>query len=223
MTKGSKGSAEPKKKVLLPPSGLAEDILGARGEMAPPTADLSGPDRIYVFADSVTQAKAEAKGAVPVEIAEPWVVFTLAGESFALPVSHVREILRVGTVTRVPHAPRPVRGVTDIRGHVLPVVDLRLRIGLPEGPVEERSRILVLDSFGRLIGLLVDSVEQIRRIPRSGIAPPPPDILTDSSYYLLGVHHLEGDQKFLILLDVDQILLVRESPEREDERSARKS
>ena len=139
----------------------------------------------------------------------PLGLFQLVDETFALPVTHVQEILYVDSITAVPHAPHPVRGVTNKRGRVLPVVDLRLRLGLSEAEPGPKSRILVAESRGRLLGLLVDAVHKVVRIAPSGVQPPPPDVMSAQSDYILGVHDL--DDNLVILLDVDRVLVITES------------
>jgi len=189
----------------LPFSGLAEDVLPVTENGLNATASLTiddpTPEPIYEFADSLqnTEVRKEALEERP----ETWVSFSL-GETFSLPVSHVREILRVSSITRVPHAPQSVRGVTNMRGRVLPVVDLRIRLGLPSAELTDHSRILVVSSHGRLIGLLVDSVDQVIRILRTGIQPAPADVMTENSDYIRGVYHLTNN--LAILLDVDRVL-----------------
>lgn len=184
---------------LLPPSGLAEDILGFHSES-------TEPDRLYAFADSVN---VHQQGLVEQpKTLETWVTFSLAGETFALPVTHVYEILRVSGITRVPHAPAMVRGVTNMRGRVLPVIDLRVRLGLNAAEPSPQSRILVVTSRGRSLGLLVDSVQQVERIQRDTVQPPPPDVMTAQSDYIVGVCDLGA--RLVILLDVDRILILRE-------------
>jgi purine-binding chemotaxis protein CheW len=190
----------------LPFSGLAEDVLPPAENGLNATASLTisdaTPEPIYEFADSLqnTEVRKEASEERP----ETWVSFTLGGEIFSLPVSHVREILRVSSITRVPHAPESVRGVTNMRGRVLPVVDLRIRLGLASADVTDHSRILVVSSQGRLIGLLVDSVDQVIRILRTGIQQAPADVMTEKSDYIRGVYHLTNN--LAILLDVDRVL-----------------
>jgi purine-binding chemotaxis protein CheW len=164
-------------------------------------------DRVLVFADSLQRERQEADEAR--HEWEKWVSCRIDREVFALPVTQVKEILRVTQLTRVPHAPFPVRGVTNLRGYVLPVVDLRVRLGL--SPVEPgpRARIMVVHTRGRLIGLLVDAVEDVVEIDRLAVEPAPEDVMTEQSYYLLGVYHL-GDEGLIILLDADRVLQVRD-------------
>jgi purine-binding chemotaxis protein CheW len=191
----------------LPASGLASDLLqspdAGPAEREPVPA---GAEQIYAFADSLEAQEPVEEG--PRREMETWVTFRLEGETFSFPVSHVQEILRVETITRVPHAPKAVRGVTNMRGRVLPVVDLRVRLGLPEALVTEESKILVAASKGRLLGLLVDSMRQVVHLDRLRVQPPPADVMTEQSDYILGVCDLEGE--LVILLDVDRVLLIKE-------------
>jgi purine-binding chemotaxis protein CheW len=167
-----------------------------------------GPDRIYQFADQLT-AEAKATETVktgPEPIWETWVSFRLADEVFAFTVETVHEIIRVGTVTRVPHAPYAVRGIANLRGGVVPVVDLRVRIGLPAKDPSSKSRILITKARDRVLGLLVDSVEQVARVDRNQVTPPPSDVMTEQSEYIIGVTHV--DDVLLILLDPEQVLMI---------------
>jgi purine-binding chemotaxis protein CheW len=205
-------------RISLPASGLASEILAsfggsAGGEVAapavppvPPAVAFAGRESIYAFVDSLdSRAAREAK---PEERPESWVTFSLSGEIYALPVTHVQEILRIANITRVPHAPGPVRGITNLRGRVLAVVDLRVRLGLAPGEIGPDSRILVADARGRSIGLLVDAARQVLKILPSAIQPPPADVLTERSDFIRGVHHLDRD--LVILLDVERVLLVED-------------
>jgi purine-binding chemotaxis protein CheW len=191
----------------LPPSGLAREILAAVDAPADPAR---GPTRIYSFADSLERREAAAPAAPP-ERPESWVTFELAGELYALPVARIQEIQRAGGITRVPHAPPPVRGIANLRGKVLVVVDLRQRLGLLPVAADERSRILVVSSRERSLGLLVDAAHQVLGLLPSRIEPPPADLVDERSAYLAGVVQL--DDSLVIALDIDQLLLVPEEPE----------
>ncbi|MEO8504588.1 MAG: chemotaxis protein CheW [Acidobacteriota bacterium] len=222
---GSEGSSEDRPEAggkrraptpaRLPPSGLAHEILAAldRGE-APTDSALpqpapsvpSGPTRIYSFADSLERR--DTARSAPVERLESWVTFELAGEIYALPALRIQEIQRAVDITRVPNAPAPVRGIMNLRGKVLVVVDLRQRLGVPSAPIELRSRILVVSSRERSLGLLVDAAQQVIKLPLSRIEAPPADVMTAHSDFLAGVVQLE--KGLLIVLDIDQLLLVPE-------------
>jgi purine-binding chemotaxis protein CheW len=182
--------------------GSGDRALGQR-ELEAPT----GPDRVYAFADQVRDLEAVEEPQAE-EPEETWITFRLTGETFAFPVGAIDEVLRVQSVTRVPHAPYPVRGITNHRGRVLPVVDLRLRLFLDQADLSRSSRILVTRSRARFIGLLVDTVLQLVQIRPSAISPPPDDVMTEQSYYLRGV--CDVDKELLILLDVERILEIRD-------------
>jgi purine-binding chemotaxis protein CheW len=202
------------------PSGVLTPVPEPAPGAEPPTAGAappaSGPARIYSFADSLERQ--EEVPAAPVERPESWVTFELAGELYALPVARIQEIQRARGITRVPHAPPPVRGIANLRGRVLVVVDLRLRLGLPPAAADERSRILVVSSRERSLGLLVDAAHQVVGLLPSRIEPPPSDLVDDRSGYLAGVVQL--DDNLVIALDIDQLLLVPEGGDSQSQSEA---
>lgn len=219
----TKGISSPKRKLTkLPSFGFAADLLGLRDDegdtepavpaqetiIAPLTSEDEGP--IFSFADTLTAAEKEAEQRAVEARITTWITFGLADETFALPVEPVREVLRIHNITRVPHAPDPIRGVTNLRGRVIPVIDLRRRIGLPETEIGRLARIVVVASRGRLIGLLVDLVHQVMHLDLNLVQPPPDDVMTVQSDYISGVYH-QGDH-LLLLLDVDRALTIRETP-----------
>ncbi len=187
-----------------PAPGFGHPGSGHPGSDAGPEA----PDRVFTFADSLKQAvRGEAEEQAP-EVLTSWVTFGLAEEVFALPVEPIREVLRVTSITRVPHAPQPIRGVTNLRGRVIPVIDLRLRIDLEAKDLDRASRVIVVGSQGRLLGLLVDVVHQVVHIDLNQVQPPPEDVMTVQSDYILGVYH-RADQ-LILLFDVDRALIIKE-------------
>lgn len=210
MSRGSSGRGGGRK---LPASGLAEEILR---QLAAEAGDGVARDAVYRFADRLPQAEAEAARETRLET---WVSLRLDGETYALPVGHVREIVRVDSVTRVPGGPREIRGVTNVRGRVIPVVDLRARLGLAPAALAASSRILVAEALGRPIGLLVDEVRAVERIDLLTVEPPPEEVRTERSELLLGVLRREGD--LTLLLDVERVLLLDE-PEPSKERGTAK-
>jgi purine-binding chemotaxis protein CheW len=178
------------------------DVLQA----APSAPRFVGSDRVYAFADQVASEPAAPDAAEAAALWETWVSFRLSSETFAFPVDTIQEILRVGTITRVPDAPHPVRGIINLRGRVVPVVDLRVRLGLKAEAPGPRSRILVASVRGRVIGLLVDAVEQVVRLDRNRFEAPPADVMTDQSAYITAVYQQSGG--LLILLDPEQVLII---------------
>lgn len=172
-----------------------------------PRPEHATRDRVYAFADQLAAEQKSADGASDgAAIWETWVTFQVAGETFAFPVELVQEILRVGTITRVPDAPYPVRGIVNVRGRVIPVVDLRLRLGLAAGDPGPAARVLIATLRGRVIGLLVDAVAQVERVDRAQVEDLPGDVTTEHSEYITGVYPRGRD--LLILLDPEKVLLI---------------
>jgi purine-binding chemotaxis protein CheW len=162
-------------------------------------------DALLRFADEVGTA-------APAEVSAPvaelhLVTFLLDREAYGVPVQRVREVIRVGEMTRVPQAPVHVRGVANLRGRILPVVELRTRLGLAPAVVTPKSRIMVTEAHGRILGLLVDAVLQVTRIPADTVQPPPEDIMTPQADWLAGV--ARRPDRLLILLELDAVLLLQ--------------
>lgn len=201
----------------LPRFGQAEETLQAITVNTAALDHAEGPERIYAFAEGLQRQGRDSEQKAEQQL-EPWVVFEVDKECYGLPVSHVQEILRVENITRIPQAPKPIRGITNMRGYLLPVVDLKLRLELGRSQVTPLSRILVANSRDKLIGFLVDSVQQVIKLDRLQFEPPPPDVMTPRSDYVQAVYHLQDS--LVILLDVERVLLIKDSPE---EAAVRKS
>ena len=133
------------------------------------------------------------------------IAFQLDREEYGVPVASVREVSRVGEITRVPQAPEHIRGVMNLRGRILPVFELRTRLGhsplVAPGP---RARVVVAEVHGRVLGLLVDAVAQVLKVPADRVVPPPDDARSAAADYLTGVAQLDG--RLLILLDLERML-----------------
>jgi len=139
------------------------------------------------------------------------VIFDLASEYYGVDISDVREIMRMQTITRVPGAPAFVEGVINLRGRVVPVIDLRKRLKLAVGEQTKESRIVVVDIAGRDVGVIVDAVTEVLRIPLSSVEPPSSMITNVDSDYLRGIAKLEA--KLVILLDLGKVLSTIETEE----------
>ena len=136
------------------------------------------------------------------------VVFDLDSESYGVDIGAVREIIRMQEITRVPRTPEFVEGVINLRGKVIPVVDLRKRFGLAVGEENKDNRIVVVDIGGQDIGVVVDAVTEVLRIPASAIEPPSSVITSADSEYLLGIVKLAD--KMIILLELESVLSEKE-------------
>jgi purine-binding chemotaxis protein CheW len=132
------------------------------------------------------------------------VSFRLAREEYAVEITRVQEIILMGEITRVPQSPAFIQGLINLRSTVIPIVDLRLRFGLPRQEPTDETRIMVVNVSGRTIGVIVDAVSEVLRISREQIVPPPPTVAGLGYQYLTGLVKL--DNRLLILLEIDKIL-----------------
>jgi len=133
------------------------------------------------------------------------VSFRLGQEEYGVEITKVQEIILMGEITRVPQVPPYIKGLINLRSTVIPILDLRLRFGLPPQEPTDETRIVVLNVQEKTIGMIVDAVNQVLRINRDQIAPPPPTVGKVGRECLTGLVRLDG--RLLILLDVDKILV----------------
>lgn len=136
------------------------------------------------------------------------VTFKLGDEEYGVDILRVQEINRPVEITQVPEAPDFVRGIINLRGHVIPVVSLRKRFGMTVKDDDKQSRIVVVEMGGTIIGFMVDSVSEVLRIPMSTIEPPPSIITNVDSDYISGVGKLED--RLIILLNLDDIMTAKD-------------
>jgi purine-binding chemotaxis protein CheW len=147
---------------------------------------------------------AEDRGVTSVEEMLQLVTFKLGSEEFALDILLVQEINRRVEITKVPKTPEFVEGVINLRGKIVPVLDLRKRFGLVGREFTAQSRIIVVNIDKRVLGLMVDSVSEVLRIPRHTVEPPPPIVAGIDATYIKGIGKFEG--RLLILLDLGKVL-----------------
>ncbi len=132
------------------------------------------------------------------------VVMALANEHYGVGISSIAEIIMLQPVTYVPRAPAFVEGVTNLRGKVLPVIDLRKRFGLAVAPVSKDTRIVVAEMGGAQVGMIVDAVSEVLKVPEAAIEPPSPLVTTIDSAFLSGIAKVGS--RLIILLDLEQVL-----------------
>ncbi len=135
---------------------------------------------------------------------EQLVTFSIGTEEFGVDIMKVQEIIRIPPITRVPKAPGYVEGVINLRGNVIPVVNLRVRFGMPLDEETDLSRIVVLQVNGKVFGVRVDGVTEVLRLESESIEPPPPVALGMDSHFIRGVGKI--GERLLILLNLDQLM-----------------
>jgi purine-binding chemotaxis protein CheW len=138
------------------------------------------------------------------EARDSYILFTLAGTSYAMPSPDVRHIEMLEHVTAVPNAPPFVDGVVFSRGQVVPVVNLRARFGFERVPYDERTRLLIVHADGRTVGLVTDAAREFVAIPASTIQPPHDALRDFGGMYLAGVATI-GD-RMVFILDTAEVL-----------------
>lgn len=134
---------------------------------------------------------------------EQLVVFEVADESFGIDINAVQEIIRIQQITEVPRAPMHVKGVINLRGKVIPVVDLREKLGFMQGEETKSSRIVVVDIAGTTVGMIVDAVTEVLRIGGEQIEEPS-SIIESYEQYLRGIGKI--DNRLILLLDLERVL-----------------
>ncbi len=202
-------------RIELPASGLAEEVLAqhegvglsdrsvaatraASTDVEAAPAAPAGMHSLSFFAAPMHEQRAVA------EPMEHIVTFFLDREEYGVNVKQVQEIRRVGEVTPVPRAPEFVRGVINLRGRILPVVDLRAKLGMGEVAASPAARILVVRIKDRALGLLADRASQVLKVLVSRIEPPPEEVVDRGGDYIRGLAKL--DDRLIILVDLEKLL-----------------
>jgi purine-binding chemotaxis protein CheW len=216
----AEGGAEPaaESRIALPSSGLAADILAlaASGALEPAPAPGPSPpverrapapaaEPVAVPAHNISLFGAVREERKAVEATEHLATFFLSGEEYGVDVRLVQEIIRVSEITQVPRAPGFIKGVINLRGRVIPVIDLKRKLGLGEVSEAARpSRIVVVKVKDRLVGLLVDGASQVLKVPVASIEAAPEEVVEIDANYLRGVAKLES--RLIILMDLPKVL-----------------
>ena len=136
------------------------------------------------------------------------VVFMLAKEHYGVRIAVVESIIKLQPITAVPCSPAFVEGVTNLRGRVLPVIDLRKRFGLPAEESTKDTRIVVVEMNGTLVGMIVDAVSEVLRVPAESVELPSPIMTTVDSAFITGIAKV--GERLIILLDLEKVLSPQE-------------
>lgn len=135
------------------------------------------------------------------------VTFRLANEEYGLPITKVREINRLVPVTKLPQTPSFMEGIINLRGLIIPVIDLRKRFEMSVAAHDDDTRIIIVDISGQIVGVTVDAVTEVARLNTANIEPSPATVAVNSQY-IEGVGKI--DDRLIILLDIDKVLTNQE-------------
>ncbi len=143
-----------------------------------------------------------------------WVTFRLAGETYGINVMQVQEVLRYTEIAPVPGAPEYVLGIINLRGNVVTVIDTRNRFGLASGEMTDNTRIVIIETEGHVIGILVDSVAEVVYLRQSEVETAPNVGNDESAKFIQGVCH--KNDELLILIELNKLLTDTEWAELEE-------
>ncbi|MBP2652652.1 MAG: cheW 2 [Firmicutes bacterium] len=135
------------------------------------------------------------------------VVFSLATEEYGLLITKVQEINRIVPITKLPQTPNFMEGIINLRGRVIPIIDLRKRFQLKVSDYDEDTRIIIVEVAGQTVGVIVDAVTEVVCLSKALVEPPPPSFILDAEY-VDGIGKF--DERLLILLNIDKILTSQE-------------
>lgn len=136
------------------------------------------------------------------------VSFVIGNEEYAVDILYVQEINRMLQVTQVPNSPDFIEGVINLRGRIIPVIDLRTKMGIPKKEYDKNTRIIVVEVSGRTVGFIVDAVREVIRIPKNITEAPPEIVSGNNSEFISAVGKLED--RLLILIDLNKLLFTNE-------------
>ncbi|MDQ0159072.1 chemotaxis protein CheW [Alkalibacillus salilacus] len=139
------------------------------------------------------------------------IVFKLKDEEYGIPIEHVGSIERIFNITRVPRAPKFVKGVMNLRGVITPIIDLRERFGLETLEQTESTRIIIIHVDDKSIGVIVDAANDVVDVPQEKVEPSPEVVGAVNADYIRGVAKI--DHRLLILLNLEKVLSVEEFDE----------
>jgi len=134
--------------------------------------------------------------------------FRLDNEDYAIAITKIQEIILIKPITRIPQVPDFIEGLINLRGSVIPIVNLRKRFGLLPRELDDETRIIVVNVHDKTVGCIVDAVTQVMRINRDQIQPPPLGVLAVNHQYLAGLAKL--DDRLMIILDIEKLFEAEE-------------
>jgi purine-binding chemotaxis protein CheW len=158
--------------------------------------------------NAIAQTQSVVAGSHELEEQQQYLTFVLSGETYAISILRIKEIIQYGEVTEVPRMPDFIRGVINLRGAVVPVIDLCARFGKPPTEVGRRNCIIIIEvAIGvetQSVGVMVDAVNAVLEIPDSDIEPAPTFGANIHAEFIAGMGKING--KFVIILNIQQVL-----------------
>jgi purine-binding chemotaxis protein CheW len=182
--------------------GLAErDLIPWRSTRSKLTSLAPGSAAMFAGSRNVPAAEgASRRGDNPVI---QLVGFRLDNEDYAIAITKIQEIILMKPITRIPQVPDFIEGLINLRGSVIPIINLRKRFGLAPREVDDETRTIVVNIHDKTVGCIVDAVTQVMRINRDQIQPPPLSVLAVAHQYISGLARL--DERLLIILDIERL------------------
>jgi purine-binding chemotaxis protein CheW len=210
--RGAAENASASPRIILPAFGLAEEILATQADQRSSEPGTDGQtayqenEKSGVFSHKPSDLDLKTQEAGPLL---HLVTFNLEKEEYGVDIGNVQEIIRVGQITAVPNAPTFVKGVINLRGRIIPVLSLRRRLGLPEEVLTKNSRIMVVEAGAKVLGMLVDAVSQVIRIPVASVDTPPGEV-EGTNAFVKGIGKV--DSRLIMIMELDKVLL-KETPQ----------
>jgi purine-binding chemotaxis protein CheW len=134
-----------------------------------------------------------------------FLTFTLVDDIYGLPIEYIVEIIGIQSITIVPNVPNYIKGIINLRGKIIPVIDVRLKFGKPAAEYDDRTCVIVIEISDISVGLIVDNVDEVLTIEEDNIAAPPANRMGFENRYIMGIGKMGGNVQ--LLLDCQKLLL----------------
>jgi purine-binding chemotaxis protein CheW len=132
-----------------------------------------------------------------------FIEFEIDRQRYAFPICQIREILILKNITPMPQVPNYVAGVSNLRGEIIPIVDLRVMFGLPHRKADEQTRTIVVNVAEKTIGAMVDAVARVLRVEKDSVSEPPENMVSNGRDYIQGF--VKSDDRLVIILDAERL------------------
>jgi purine-binding chemotaxis protein CheW len=182
--------------------------------MLEPSKLMSAAEYTTISGTTADNAQDESEKSLAGQLVdeEQLVTFKIDLEEYGVKITNVQENNRMTEITKIPRAPRYIEGIVNLRGNIIPALDLRILFGLAPKPKTDATRIIIIDINGKKTGIVVDSVSEVLRFEKTLIEAPP-EILSSGvdSDYVEGVGKLDGGKRMILILNLDKVLSFNEA------------